>query len=540
MADRPTTEVVARPVSSQGDRAYSYFDPARFQSGLEPILESLSAVQPSLRRYAETKRKAEEEALAQEGRQHALAGQDKTSDAYAYVEAYEDIHAKADLVKFQGDLAGMLQQAETEGWDTQTWEENTSNLFANYTTGMPPLWQEKFADPALMLLAKHNGSYKSHLAKQVELELMDKVGQITDAQITSYLSNPGYAVEGYSKDMRKILSDMRGNAKKLKVDPRKISEKFLEISAEKAINEGRPELLEWINEKDASGISLVNTDLGVKAAQYYRQALSAKTQLDNAKASAAKKILEQNTKEINNKLLLMGASIDSRDPKSIVNFKRWVTRYATPNNPEGVMLDPSGVNVLLGYAEKLEKLNGFSDKSDFVSYAAILPKAMRGEMEVADLAKALANLTESDTRALFQMNAEYSNKMQDTTHKRFQDYADQTLGKLDDLVNMKDPVTGNIIDVTNGPKRAAMVQTEWFQWLESYYRDNKYPTIDEMAKKQKELADSAFATYAPLVSIESGGVSRPRTPEEAAERNSQLRKRLLNQKTPKVEKPKTE
>jgi hypothetical protein len=522
-----TTEVVARPVSGQSERAYSYFRGGRRNPSLsDQLIEGLAGLQPGLQKYLQEKVAKQEQEQAQAGRRDALSKKEKQSDAEAYLNAYEDIQAKASLVQFQGDLSQLLQQASSEGWDAPTWTEKSTKLFAAYTAEMPPMFQEKFAPPALHLLGNHAGSFRNQLAKQFELETLEQVGSVAAGLIDGQLATPSEDPEEFTKGMRKTLSDMRKNAKDMKINSRAVSEKFLQIAGERAIREGRPDLLEWIYEKDESGIALIHTELGGSAGQMYRQAVSAQASLASSAAAAEAKLLEQQKKQINNQLLVMGSKIDGRDAKGIQQFINMIDSFAAPHlNPYGVMIDPSSLNVLLGYADKVKQLNGFSEKSDFFAYTGIYGKALHGKMDIDDLAIGLQTLNETDARSLMEKNAQMYEKMQDETFRRKMSRSDKELNSLEGIVAPKDDLTGAFIDTRNGPYRVAYVRSEWNQWIDSFIEQDKFPGHDELIKKRQELEDSAFKAHPQMVDMSRNrnGGQQAQSPQQAQGLRNRLR-----------------
>lgn len=493
MADHIKKEVAARPTGGESRTGYTYFQRARKNPGvLQGLVRGLEKFNPALKNYLKVEEALEDQDLGDQARKDFIEGKEPSNTAVAYVSSYHKLSAASKLAEFRGELE-MLEEQNAETTQEE-YQEATQKTLQKYTQGTSPVFTEFFSGPAEAEMGASFVRYKKTQAKLFKDQMDSNATSIIRAEISEVGNDP--------KAVRQMVSSLRARYRELKFNPMEVSAKALAITGEQAELLGRPDLLEWIFEKDTAGIRLVDTNLQPQALASYKRAITAQDQQVRDKERVGAEQVKMNTKLATNSLLQSMHDLDPRDLQGMRKLDMIVNSLATGENEWGITLESSHLNTLKTGIKSLKSEEGFRAYSIPEQYKDAYIKIAEGSFTVEDLAVAERTLDRGDYRNILNMYAQQLQK-----EATGEVGADDNITKALLATTLKEANKSNIMgvmDQTNGFNRERFVKFHFAQWKRQYKPKDGEDFLTTVHTKLIDLKDKAFETYPEAVSIDLG------------------------------------
>ena len=272
----PNLQAQARPVDpyvepNAGQRA------RQLAQTLGVAKDTIDMAKPFLNEYAEQQ--------YEEGRMAAITGEDKPSDGYYRVTAYEKANGELTAsTEYKETLSEYYRQNYTNT-SPEEFQEGLEEITKEFVEGRTDNFLQGFAPKAQQLEQSVVSEYNSFQAEEFHRKSLNTVGSLSREGINDVVNqniadryqdvgitniedleqNPQMYVtvmkdetfrESLAKDLRKQLSEIQKKGKDMGLSTSEISEKFVEFLGTTAIENGMPEIINMAYEKDESGVSL--------------------------------------------------------------------------------------------------------------------------------------------------------------------------------------------------------------------------------------------------------------------------------------------
>lgn len=275
-------------------------------SGLRQLVQALGPISQGLRAYGQDMDRRFQEDI-ERGRLARAKGEELPKQASpGLIKGYETFKGELTARKeYKADLTAI--QNEMDSLAPEELEERLQGLTQAYLDGATEDFVRGFIPVALQLEESVLSRYQARQQELFQAEVVENISQIAQDTVTSALDSSlspvfglssiediqgngaiyqaleqGNLSESYSSILHQKLRELHQQGKTFGLSKSEVSELFLDQVGQEAVRLGVPELLEFAEKKDQSGISLSGSTLGSKVESYRNQAKSRRETLRRA------------------------------------------------------------------------------------------------------------------------------------------------------------------------------------------------------------------------------------------------------------------
>lgn len=391
---------------------YSIPTPTNKAGELADILKELTTL-------TVTGTKAFTEYQTKKGMEEASRGKDRPASTFfnkARIDGYDIFQGKANVGAIQEQLKGLheAKTAELAGANDikamnkihETYAKDAKKLLDNVLKDKSPKFIEGMQADVASYQNTLGSAFENAQMKRLQgigleniAKISDYEGQRVKEKVASQTQDPKEFAASVSKSERTLLTELQFVGKNLYQVPKQvISKQFIANRGQKAILNGDPESMMFVEELDTDGTRLIdNPDLREDAYGFIKQALSAQETLRARQVKAQEEAEEAAVTDIEQIFsTAIGAGV--RDPKAIAAFKAALMAYSrVGNNKAGIALSPERIDHYFKAINALEADEDFQrDESASVTYTNLFVRAANGEDILSDLVNNKSRLIRGD------------------------------------------------------------------------------------------------------------------------------------------------
>lgn len=412
----PNLRVIASPLDT-------YERPPAISQDTKTFVDMLSNAPKDFMAAYTQKKKLDDKQDTEAGQAAALRGEElQTGASDAFAKAYYFYQGRAALGDYRQEVEALY--SKSADMDPAEFQAQMHTLQGKYLKGRNDAFINGFAPAALEVEDTYTTKYQRFQQKLVNEENKGNVaasfGADWDSLLESNKNEDGTVdKDGLAQTLRDYTTHMQKQGKNLNLTSAEVSEVILDRVGAKAIELGKPELLDFVKVKDASGISIHDTSLFEKAESFRAKAETAALLKEKTARLEHERVKKEWDKQIQ-----LGVSkaiyATEIDPE---------TGEVIPKDPQAVMatiqqfeqhLTPSQLERHYKYAETMLEKDGFALRDDISVYREARIRAKRGRLTDEDFMEIRRSLTFDTVQELGRVNSDVQSKVSEDEDKRLE------------------------------------------------------------------------------------------------------------------------
>jgi hypothetical protein len=389
-----------------------------FQSSMDNLADAMGL---GARAYKHTQEEARDRGKADSA---AKKEPQETGDAYTY--GYQLISGRAAAGELEAKLDEHIE-ANKDDPDPEKFVATQQHVIRQFLAGRSQAFIEGLTPVMLDAEERRQKAFVLYTKQKVAGDVLGKVAISFEDDINKLYADPSKDNATKAKEAREILTGAQMFTRPYGVDRTQTSEHLLTLMGEKAVQTGKPELMDFAFEPDADGVSLSKRqELAKKVMVYHRQAEHVKDGM--AREALAERKAAESAKIDELTMALIDAS-DKKDAKQIQQLGAQIRALGDPNSEGRIQLQVNRYKQLVRAYDKVTapaRENPTASNPDALRHYNL--KASQGLLDNDDLDLAESQLSRSDFKAIIRKDA--SNKVSNPAKREYDRLGKQLLRKV--------------------------------------------------------------------------------------------------------------
>lgn len=465
MADEKTKRAVtATPVYNQPRYGYGYA--ARggdISHDARQLLRGLGKLVPALQEHADRY-------LKEEAASDIAAGKEPQRRAAVYMESFNRLTAVQKAGEFSKQLSAL---ATDPNMTLGQWEQSVASGLDERTRDQQPGFLTEFMPMAIHVIQQNDAVFTKNFQDRERDKNLAGIGEAIAGIVDPAMNNTAATAEGNAKLFREWTDKLIGTGKGLRLSTKEVSEAVLDRIGFMAIENGRPDLLDYVKIKDTSGISIEDA-FPDKVFSYRVRAQNAKDALDTQTKKARDEQLKQMKNTQLNNIMVGIAEVDTTDVKAMNALRTHI--YALRENRT---LTPAEFRPILNAFETLRDNIGFGHRTNEFVYSSLYTDAKNGRLNWEKLQGSLASLTQDDFREIIKAHAQFLSTTYDKSASKDKQMDDHALYFVQKMIGAEEGTA-----FPEAWNKAAWVETKYHEKKDEWMAENPGKSLGQEARKK--------------------------------------------------------
>ena len=462
------------------------------------VAQFASILNQTLKVFEERKVQKHDEDI-QKGKRAKVRGEEKPEDASkGFIKGYETLEGMAGAAQ----LRTIMQDYYNKNWQLtpEEFQAGKDEIVKEFLEGRSDNYIDALIPGAIQAEQEIiNAQYEAQhsiIRGNINSHIRQVADGMVDIMVDQDIDDP--------VRLRQGLSDIQALAKEQGLSRSEVSGYFIDVVGQRAIKEGKPELMNFVYEKDVSAgnLRLIDTEHHPKILQYIRQAESEASSRDIAAEKAAKQKREELKDSVTRTLAEKMYTLAPDDHQGWLELEQLLEDSSDPERNEfGIALDYKEIEHFRKNLNSLRLGGNFAQESDMRAYQNGYVKAKQGRLSAADLGVMETFLTREDFKELMKVQANTlsdrgAGKYPTEFTKRFDNIFNRNLKR----VNQTNPIIG-LADPSGADRE------EYFEYikhilLEDFIATNKGKLPDTIQIRELALkaVEMSFEEFPPMFS----------------------------------------
>jgi hypothetical protein len=208
----------------------------------------------------------------------------------SFVKGYENYDGTAAVQEFEQKLYEFY--TSNPEMTVEEWAAYKEGVVDEFVSDKADHWLKGFVPSAMRRVDQYDGAVRKRKEEQYQATMLSKTRQVADTKVRDILTDG--TISDKPAAVRQVLSQVQAHAKEhgFRLTRNQISEQFVDVVGEMAMEKGRPDWMKFAAIKDDSGMSLdMQVDLAPKVDRYRQMAETRRDQIV-AKIDKDRKIAE--------------------------------------------------------------------------------------------------------------------------------------------------------------------------------------------------------------------------------------------------------
>lgn len=512
----PYVEHGKLPVIPEGQGKYAHFH--AMMGGLE---RAMRGGVDAFKHYEATEMEAGQLSAA---RKEEL-GDDKSN---AFIYGHQFISGKA----AGAELAAILDKhfEENKELTPGEFDQSQANIVRQYAAGRSDAFIKGLAPEAIQLEEKYHKAYVAHTKDVMHSDMIGKSVMVFEAETDTMMAEDRMPPEELPKLVRSKLTTMQNDLKQYGIDRNQVSKAVLQKYAEKAIAEGRPELLDFANELDGAGVSLATRPEFAEKVFQARQAAEKVKERNQKELVQAKRQAEDSL--LDNTYADLADAIAAGDNQKIKAIGVDIQKMRDPSNPLKIELQLGKYRQLVSAHTRAVGAGNKTGQSNPDALRHYMIQASQGTLDLSDEAGMdvmESQLSSKDQKAVIRKSL--TNSESSPAKREYLRMGKQLLRKI---AKSDGSIFASDDDAENYYNVAMMLDEEYERALKGQSQfvlnragkpDSRPPNRAETMEIHKHIEGSYKGT-APAAAPQ--GKTSSKTPQTQTQDREALRRRLFN------------
>lgn len=411
-------------------------------------------------------------------------GKEPQSGHGVYLDAYDQLDAMDKATDFAKQLTAW---ANDPNMDVQTFEKNVSQGLQSQIQDQEPGFVRRFVPQAMQYVKKADATFTDKQRERERNTNLTKIAKTMAGVVEGRMHFTEGSPEETAKVFKKYADTLRKNGKQLGLSPKEVSEAILDRIGYMAVENGRPDLLDYVKIKD-SGVSVEDAFPG-KVFQYRTRAQNVREQMDKDTETARDNWLKQERHKSMNNIMIEMSEMDTSDIKSMNNLRSKL--YGMKNSLTATQFRP-----LLNSFNALRENIEFGQRTDQRTWAKMYTAARQGTLSWNMIEDNLGNITSEDFREIIKAQAQTLSTSYDKTASEDRRMDNEALSPI-----LKKVLRFEFGD-EEGYGKQDYIQMVYFEKKEEWRKENPDKYLGKSARRQ--LAREAHAEVETWEGIDFG------------------------------------